>query len=120
MSEDSGTPADRVGTLPRVPASDVKRRGWRGVMRTLRAEGAVLITNHDRPEAVILDADAYADLLERAAQAESRLESDLAALRQRFDERLAALRQGDAGTRLRAVMRRPARLQGKVKAGRSY
>lgn len=47
--------------LPRVPASDVKRRGWRGVMWTLREEGAVLVTNHDRPEAVILTAAAYAD-----------------------------------------------------------
>ena len=67
--------------LPRVPASDVKRRGWRGVMWTLREEGAVLVTNHDRPEAVILTAAAYADLLDRAQQSESRVESDLALLR---------------------------------------
>ena len=106
--------------LSRLPASDVKRRGWRGVMRTLSVEGTVLVTNHNQPEAVILAADAYANLLEQAKQAESRIESDLALLRRRFDERLAVLRKPDAGRRLRSVMRGPARLRGKVKAGRSY
>jgi PHD/YefM family antitoxin component YafN of YafNO toxin-antitoxin module len=89
-------------------------------MRTLREEGTVLITNHDQPEAVILSADEYASLLDRAQQAESRVESDLALLRRQFDERLAALRKPDAGPRLRAIMRSPARLRGKVKAGKSY
>ena len=107
-------------TLPRVPASDVKRRGWRGVMQSVRAEGALLVTNHDQPEAVILSADVYATLLERAAQAESRVESDLTQLRQRFDERLAALRAPDAGERLRSVMKSTARLRGKVKAGQTF
>ena len=120
MSSETGTAADRVKALPRVPASDVKRKGWRGVMRTLRLEGAVLVTNHDQPEAVVLSAEQYADLLERAAQAESRVESDLAALRRRFDDRLAALRTPDAGDRLRRVMRGPAKLRGKVKAGATY
>jgi PHD/YefM family antitoxin component YafN of YafNO toxin-antitoxin module len=89
-------------------------------MRTLRTEGAVLVTNHDQPEAVILAADAYANLIDRAKQAESRVESDLTLLRRRFDERLAALRKPDADQRLRSVMRGPARLRGKVKAGKSY
>jgi prevent-host-death family protein len=112
-----GHPED---ALSRIPASDVKRRGWRGVMRTVREEGVVLVTNHDQPEAVILAAEAYESLLERAKQAESRVESDLALLRRRFDERLAALRRPDAGQRLRTVMRGPARLRGRVKAGKSY
>ena len=119
MSADART-ADLVTRLPRVPASDVKRRGWRGVMRTLRSEGAVLVTNHDQPEAVILAADEYAALVERAQQAESRVESDLAALRRRFDERLATLGTPGAGDRLRSVMRGPAKLRGKVKAGTTY
>ena len=120
MGTTGKSPADPVEALSRVPASDVKRRGWRGVMRTLSVEGAVLVTNHDQPEAVILAADAYANLLDRAKQAESRVESDLALLRRRFDERLAVLRKPDAGERLRSVMRGPARLRGKVKAGKSY
>jgi hypothetical protein len=112
--------ADPIKALPRVPASDVKRRGWRGVMWTLREEGAVMVTNHNRPEAVILSADAYTDLLARAQQAESRVESDLTLLRHRFDKRLAALDTPDAGDRLRSVMRSPAKLRGKVKAGKTY
>jgi PHD/YefM family antitoxin component YafN of YafNO toxin-antitoxin module len=89
-------------------------------MRTLSAEGAVLITNHNQPEAVILAADAYASLLDRAKQGETRVESDLALLRRRFDERLAALRKPDAAQRLQSIMRGPAKLRGKVKAGESY
>lgn len=109
-----------VNALPRVPASDVKRKGWRGVMRGLKAAGAVVVTNHNQPEAVILSVDAYADLLDRANQTDSRVESDLALLRRRFDERLAALRKPDAGQRLRSIMQGPAKLRGKVKAGDSY
>ena len=86
------TPGDLAYGLSRLPASDVKRRGWRGVMRTLGAEGAVLVTNHNQPEAVILAADVRANLPEQSKQADSRIESDLAFLRRRFDERLAALR----------------------------
>ncbi len=107
-----------LDNLPRIPASDVKRRGWRGVMRTLGAGRALLVTNHDRAEAVIVAADEYARLLEELKQAEARTESDLTLLRRRFDERLAALRAPDAGDRLRAIMRGPARLRGKVRAGK--
>jgi PHD/YefM family antitoxin component YafN of YafNO toxin-antitoxin module len=120
MGNADKTIADPVKALPKVPASDVKRRGWRGVMRTLSIEGAVVVTNHDQPEAVILAAAAYVSLLERAKQAESRVESDLALLRSRFDERLAALRKPDASERLRSVMQGPANLRGRVKAGDSY
>jgi len=120
MGNTEKTLADHVKGLSRVPAADVKQRGWKGVMRTVSAEGAVLVTNHNQPEAVILAADEYASLLERANQAESRVESDLAALRRRFDERLAALAKPDAGQRLRSIMRGPARLRGKVKAGKSF
>ncbi len=120
MANTGKTLSEPVNALPKVPASDVKRRGWRGVMRTLREEGVVLVTNHDQPEAVILAAETYENLLERAKQAESRVESDLALLRRRFDERLAALRRPGASQRLRSVMRGPARLRGRVKAGKSY
>ena len=111
---------DRIEDLQAVPASDVKKRGWRGVMRTLRDEGIVLVTNHDEPEAVILSPKEYAGLLEIAGQADARAASELDALRVRFDARLARLRAPDAGARLRSVMRSPARLRGKVKAGAGY
>ena len=44
----------------------------------------------------------------------------LAELRRRFDERLAALDDEQAGDRLRDLMRSPGRLDGKVKAGSTY
>jgi PHD/YefM family antitoxin component YafN of YafNO toxin-antitoxin module len=110
----------QIEKLPQLRASDVKKRGWRGVMRTLREQGVVLVTNHDEPEAVIIRVNEYAGLLEVAEQAQSRTASDLDALRRRFDDRLAALRAPDAGARLRSVMRGPARLRGKVKAGTGY
>ena len=106
--------------LPHVPAADVKRRGWRGVMDIVRAEGAALVTNHDRPEAVILSPQVYGALIEAQQALEARAEADLAALRRRFDERLASLGEPRAGDRLRSVMRGPARLRGRVKAGTGH
>lgn len=107
----------RIDALHAMPASDVKKRGWRGVMRTLQAEGVVLVTNHAEPEAVIIPAREYAGLLEVVTRAESGAASELDALRARFDQRLAALRAPGAGARLRSVMHGRARLGGKVKAG---
>ncbi len=109
-----------IENLPQVPAADVKKRGWRGVMRTLHEQGVVLVTNHHEPEAVIIPVTDYANFLEMVNQAESRTASELDALRLCFDERLAALRAPHAGARLKSVMHGPARLRGKVKAGTGY
>lgn len=107
-------------TVTRMPASDIKRRGWRGVMRTLGTQGTVVVTNHQRPEAVIVGTAEYARLAAASDQAEARLEADLSALRRRFDERLASLATRDAGKQLRKVMARRAQLDAKVKAGSAY
>lgn len=111
---------DPVATLARIPASDVKRLGWRGVIEALGSERALLVTNHERPQAVIVSTEEYARLMAHAADAKARTKADLDRLRDRFDERLAVLRAPQAGKRLRAVMKGPARLHGKVKAGTSY
>lgn len=89
-------------------------------MRALAATGEVVVTNHSEPEAVILSMQAYERLVAAAAATESRIESGLDTLRQRFDERLAALNQPDAGDRLRAISRGATKLHGKVKAGTGY
>ena len=62
-------PVPPVDQLHRTPASDVKKLGWRGVMRQLQTQGPVLVTNHQQPEAVILPVQAYAALLARAQHA---------------------------------------------------
>lgn len=106
--------------LPRTPASDVKKLGWRGVMRTVGREGKVLVTNHDQPEAVILSTDEYQRLMQAAQGAQLQQDSALDTLRRRFDERLRTLAQDDAAERLRAVLGAPVALGGQVKAGQSH
>ena len=96
---------------------DMKKRGRRGLMRTLHGSGGVLVTHDEQPEAVVLPIDECAALLERTQQAESRAAAELDTLRQRFDQRLAAISALGSANRLRSVMRGPARLGGRVKAG---
>ena len=111
---------DAINVLRRTPASDVKKLGWRGVVKTIQREGKVLVTNHDAPEAVILSPQEYESIQLALAQAATRTEPTLDALRQKFDARLAALQAPDAAERLRSVMRSPAKLDGKVRAGDRY
>jgi prevent-host-death family protein len=113
-------PLDVFALLPRTPASDVKKLGWRGLMKTVKSNGKTVITNHNEPEAVILSTEEYAEIMQIVQQSTANTESALAALRQRFDRRLASLQAPDADERLRAIMRSPAKLDGKVKAGASY
>ncbi len=111
---------DAIAQLPQTPATDVKRLGWRGVMKTVARSGKVLVTNHNEPEAVILSVQEYEAITNALHEAADRTEPALDALRQRFDERLAVLQEADAGKRLRTLMRSPARLDGKVKAGTGF
>lgn len=111
---------DAIEDLPRTTASEVKKLGWRGVMKAISRKGKVVITNHNEPEAVILSAEEYDSIMHALQEATSRAEPVLSALRQRFDERLSSLQAADAGDRLRGLMRGPTKLGGKVKAGASY
>ena len=105
-----------LDTLPRTPASDVKKLGWRGVMREVGRAGSVVVTHHDRPEAVILSLDEYRALVQAAEAAQRASQSALDSLRHDFDQRLAALAEPDAGQRLRAVLAQPATLGGALRA----
>ncbi|MEO8546356.1 MAG: type II toxin-antitoxin system prevent-host-death family antitoxin [Burkholderiaceae bacterium] len=109
-----------IDQLHHTPASDVKKLGWRGVMRSIGREGKVVVTNHNEPEAVILSAAEYDAIMKALQDAASRTEPALDMLRQRFDDRLVSLQTADAGDRLRALARSPARLGGKVRAGDSH
>ncbi len=111
---------DPIEGLVRVAAADIKKRGWRGVMRSMGPEGKVVITNHNQPEAVIVSAKEYARLMSLVARTESDAGAALEALRKRFDERLASLQEPDAGDKLRSIMNSPARLDGKLGAGSSH
>ena len=111
---------DLLDGLPRTPASSLKTLGWRGVMQAVREAGRVLVTNHDKPEAVIVSLEAYTAMARAVEDARRRDADVLDVLRTRFDERLAALDESDAGDRLRKVMDAPATLRGKVRAGASH
>lgn len=112
--------ASPLDQLPVAPASSVKKDGWRGMMRALSTEGRLLVTNHSRPEAVILSTAEYTKLVKAAAAAEHVAPNPLVELRRKFDERLAGLDAPDAGDRLRDLMQNPAPLNGQVKAGASF
>lgn len=106
--------------LPRTQASNVKKLGWRGVMRALRLNGSVVVTNHNEPEAVIVPVEEYEAMVRIMHQTEFKTATVLEELRNRFDERLMVLKGADASARLLSVMRGPAKLRGKVKAGAGY
>ena len=108
------------GDLRRKPVSDVKREGWRGIMRSVDAAGALLMTNHEQPEAVILSLHEYRQLTERAARAQLESEARLKELARAFDEDLARLKKPDAGQRLRDAFAAPLALKGKAIAGRGH
>lgn len=109
-----------LDSLPRTPASDVKKLGWRGVMRTIARSGKVLVTNHDEPEAVIIPAAEYSAMLALLREAADREQVGLAELRAQWDEKLAWLQQPRAGDRLRNLLRKPIDLGGKPFTGDEF
>lgn len=111
---------ESLDALPRAAASDVKRHGWRGVMRLVSEQGKLLITNHSAPEAVVLSAHEYNAMVDALHAARQSAGGPLEALRARFDARLAALDADDAGERMDALFDEPARLHGALEAGTGY
>ena len=114
--------AVELSDLTKATASDVKKKGWRQIMRILQTEsgGKLLVTNHDEPQAVIVSAEEYLNMQRIIGQHQAQVDDALANLRERFDERLAALQAEEAGDRLRSVMREPASLNGEVRAGETH
>jgi len=101
--------------LPTAPASEVKKRGWRGMMRLARDHGAVVVTHHNEPEAVIVPMAAYTRLLEAAREKEAAEAAALEQLRRKFDEKLAVLNQPGAAEKIARITSKPIRLRGRVK-----
>lgn len=114
------TQVDPLKVLEQLPATEVKKRGWRGVMKAVAPRGKVLVTHHNEPEAVILAAAEYVRIMSIVAEVEAASNDALETLRRRFDDRLASLQAPDAGDRLRAVMAAPARGDEALKAGSGY
>ncbi|WP_115048671.1 type II toxin-antitoxin system Phd/YefM family antitoxin [Xanthomonas arboricola] len=104
--------------LETSPAADIKVKGWPSLMRKVRSHGAVVITNHNHPEAVVVDAEEYQRLVRQAsaATAASTRAQSLQALQSKFDAHLAAM-TGGAG--LAQVIGKPARRGRKLTLGPS-
>jgi prevent-host-death family protein len=114
-------PADfpAVQDLPRKPASEVKSDGWPATVREAQDFGKLLVTNHNRPEAVILAVREYEKLVQLARQSGEQMERALVNLQGEYDRRLSLLDEKGAAGKLRSI-RGPAKLRGKVKAGTRY
>ena len=109
-----------LDTLPQTPASDVKKLGWRGVMKVVARSGKVVVTNHNQPEAVILPVEEYTRLLNLLRDAAARDEAALDALRRKFDERLACLNEPGTGDKLISIFDKPFRYDGKIFNGDEF
>lgn len=108
-------PLDLPG-LEKAPASSVKTRGWPSLMRTVREKQALVITNHNHPEAVIVDIRTYQELLAKAAGSDAGERSEeLLRLRGEFDQTLVGLQRGEG---LGKVLGQPIRRGRKVTLGR--
>lgn len=107
-------------SLPRTPASDVKKLGWRGVMKAIARSGKVLITNHDEPEAVIIPVAEYTAIMNLLRDAAARDEASLESLRRKYDERLQWLDTPGAGDMLDSLFDKPLDLGGKIFAGTEF
>ncbi len=110
-------PDTNLEELPRTPASDVKKLGWRGVMKVVARHGKVVVTNHNEPEAVILPIAEYERLAQAAGQ-QSR--TVLNELRQKYDARLAWLDEPGADEALDSMFDKPLGLGGKIFTGREF
>jgi len=104
--------------LEKTPASDVKAKGWPELMRKVARLGAVVVTNHNHPQAVVVSAEEYQRLVAQAsgASAAAQRAQSLKQLQAEFDAHLAVL---DDGKALAKALDRPARRGLKIVPGKS-
>lgn len=103
--------------LEKSAAADIKIKGWPSLMRKVRSHGAVVITNHNHPEAVVVDAQEYRRLVNQAsAAADASRAQSLQALQAKFDAHLSAAIEG---ADLSKAIATPARRGHKVTLGPS-
>ncbi|MGH8465697.1 MAG: hypothetical protein ACRER5_16260 [Pseudomonas sp.] len=78
--------APELSTLASLPAGDIKRKGWKSIVAAAQ-EAVVPITNHGKPEVIVMSVERYMALAAIAADTDP-----LQLLRNQFDERLDILR----------------------------
>jgi prevent-host-death family protein len=91
--------ANRHSEPPKRPAAFIKSN-WRDVVADANAHGEVIVTNHNRPEVMVISMERYQEL-----RREAEANDPLAVLRAEFDRELAVLNEPGAGARLREAFR---------------
>jgi prevent-host-death family protein len=86
-----------TGSQVKRSASDVKSQ-WRAIVEQANDVGEVIVTNYNRPEAVVMSVDQYAKLKERAVA-----NDPLARIKADLDRKLAWLREPGAGAKLMEI-----------------
>src|SRR5262245_17549566 len=86
-----------TGSQVKRSASDVKSQ-WRAIVEQANDVGEVIVTNYNRPEAVVMSVDQYAKLKERAI-----VNDPLARIKADLEKQLAPLRQPGAGKKLMEI-----------------
>jgi len=114
------SPISHLAQLPSTTATDMKRRGWRGIMADVRRQGHMLITNHNLPEAVILPPEEYERLTNISRAVLEQREQQIEALKMKFRERMKCLQEPGANEKLANLMSSYPKLEGRVLAGESY
>ncbi|MFU8831909.1 MAG: type II toxin-antitoxin system prevent-host-death family antitoxin [Wenzhouxiangella sp.] len=85
--------------MERYSASDIKKLGWKAVSTRVHEYGPVLITNHNRPDAVVMDSDHYQALVASAER-----NDPLQKLRAQFARRLEQLESTRAANDFRRAI----------------
>lgn len=111
-----------IHKLGSVRSSDLKRVSWRSVFKKLAQspQGAMVITRHQRPEAIILTVAEYERLLGLAAEQQNQVQNVLESLRRDFDGRLESFKDGELGTRARKAMSELIVLGGKIRVSSDH
>ena len=86
-----------TGSQAKRPASDVKSQ-WRSIVEQANDVGEVIVTNYNRPEAVVMSVEQYAKLKEQVVA-----NDPLARIRADLDRRLAWLKEPGAADELREI-----------------
>lgn len=109
----------QLSELPRQNATQVKNQ-WGEVVRLVRQNGSVAITNHSNVEMVLLQASTYEQLAQELQSLKSQKQAQLQDLAQRFEQRLAGLQQPEAPAQVQALFASKGKLARRPKAGAGY
>jgi prevent-host-death family protein len=93
----------KIDDLPRRNATQVKNK-WGDLVRTVHKTGSVAVTNHDRLELVVMDADHYREMAALAEGVQKHRETALAELAAEFDRHLAELQSAETRDRIEKAM----------------